>query len=211
MDAQAHWENVYTTRESTSLSWFQATPGRSLELIARSGVPTGARILDVGGGDSTLVDGLIQRGYTNITVLDVSPSALERARNRLGARAATVHWIAADVLTADLAPESVDLWHDRAVFHFLTEARDRDAYIAQVRRVVRPGGYVMMATFAEDGPTRCSGLPVARYSAAELHQVLGDHFRLVTSEREVHRTPGGAEQRFSYCLCRYEPISLTAR
>lgn len=211
MDVKKHWEDVYTTKESTSLSWFQATPTRSLELIARTETPFNARILDVGGGDSMLVDRLIERGYSNLLVLDVSPSALERAKSRLGAGAGHIDWMESDIRATDLEPESMDVWHDRAVFHFLIEPQDRDAYIAQVRRAVRPGGYVIVATFAEDGPTRCSGLPVARYSAAQLHHAFGGDFRLTKSVREVHRTPSGGEQRFSYCLCRYEPVSVTAR
>lgn len=204
MGPQAHWDAAYRRRPSTDQSWFQPTPAVSLALI-QSVTTIDAAVLDAGGGASTLVDGLLLAGYRDVTVLDLSPTALAQARERLGPRAGAIHWLEADVLTASLPEAAFDLWHDRAVFHFLTEAPDRAAYIEQVRRAVRPGGVVLMATFAEDGPTRCSGLDVVRYSAAELHRALGSGFRLLHSQRELHRTPAGAEQSFTYCLCRYEP------
>jgi len=162
--------------------------------------------VEVGGADSRLVDELVSRGYQDITVLELSRAALDRARVRLGyAATGRVTWLERDILEGDLPKEAFDIWHDRAVFHFLTNADDRDSYIRRVQHAVRPGGYVIVATFAEDGPTRCSGLPVERYSAATLHATFGSDFRLLGAEREFHHTPTGLEQRFTYCLCRYEP------
>jgi ubiquinone/menaquinone biosynthesis C-methylase UbiE len=200
-----HWDRIYSTKASTQLSWYQPHPGQSLEWITKTGVATTASVLDVGGGDSTLVDHLVARGYSGVTVLDLSAAALLRARERLGSRATAVTWREADVLTIDLPPASVDVWHDRAVFHFLTRQRDRAKYVEQVRRTVRPGGHVIVATFAEDGPPTCSGLPVERYSAKTLGEAFGDGFRLVTSVNETHLTPSGAEQRFVYCWFSVEP------
>jgi SAM-dependent methyltransferase len=203
MDPRLHWEKVYREKNPTEVSWFQADARISRELIELASPDRSAAIFDVGGGASTLVDGLLAGGYTHVTVLDVSGAALEIARKRLGTAAARVTWIEADILRADLAPQSVDVWHDRAVFHFLTDAVDRARYIAQVRSVLRPGGHVLMATFAEDGPTRCSGLDVVRYSPAQLQGELGDDFNMVESRREEHRTPSGAVQLFTWCLSRY--------
>src|SRR5687768_13101778 len=205
MDAQQHWERVYQSKEPEQLSWFQSQASLSLELIARWVPERDSHIVDVGGGASTLVDGLLSAGYSRITVLDLSGAALERARQRLGTVAAQLTWRQDDVLTAAIPATSVDVWHDRAVFHFLTDADDRARYIAQVRRALRPGGAVMVATFAEDGPARCSGLDVRRYSATELHNEFGPEFQLLESRREEHRTPSGALQAFTYCLCHYEP------
>ena len=201
MDAKAHWETIYKTKQPHELSWFQPQATTSLALIRRAAPDHGAAIVDVGGGASMLVDGLVAAGYTHVTVLDLSPSALNVARQRLGAAASAVTWLEADVLSADLAPEGFDVWHDRAVFHFLISAADRARYVEQLCRSLKPGGYAVLATFAEDGPTRCSGLPVVRYSAAGLHRELGPAFRLVESVREEHVTPWGAKQAFVYCLC----------
>ena len=160
-----------------------------------------ARIIDIGAGASTLVDGLLEAGYRRLTVLDVSPAALEVTRDRVGAAGERVTWQASDVLLAKFEPAAFDFWHDRAVFHFLTSPVDRDRYVAQVRAAVRPGGYVLVATFAEDGPTRCSGLEVARYSPDALHHEFGEGFRLLECHRELHTTPSHALQAFTYCLC----------
>jgi 2-polyprenyl-3-methyl-5-hydroxy-6-metoxy-1,4-benzoquinol methylase len=176
------------------------------------GVAKAAKILDVGGGDSLLVDELISRGYSEITVVDLSMAALDRARARLGREAAgRVAWLQGDILDVSLTDAPFDVWHDRAVFHFLTSAAERHAYIERVEHSVHPGGHVIVATFSEDGPTRCSGLPVVRYSAAELHGAFGSDFQLIASEREAHRTPTGVEQGFTYCWCRYEPIAVETR
>lgn len=168
-----------------------------------------AAILDVGGGASTLVDGLLDAGYRDLTVLDIAPTALHQARERLGVRADRVKWVEGDVLTAGLLRASIDLWHDRAVFHFLADADARAAYVHQVRRALRPGGFTIVATFAEDGPTRCSGLDVVRYSAEELHTTFGADFRLLDTRAERHRTPSGVEQSFRYCVFRWEPTGST--
>jgi len=200
MDRKEHWERIYSSKSASELSWYQRHPHQSLDLIEKTGVASTASILDVGGGDSTLVDHLVERGHRGVTVLDLSGAALRRARERLGPRADSVTWREGDVLTVDLPPASVDVWHDRAVFHFLTRPEDRAAYVDRVRRIVRPNGHVIVATFADDGPSQCSGLPVERYTAETLSAEFGVGFRLVTSVRETHRTPSGVEQRFVYCV-----------
>ncbi len=205
MDRRSYWDDVYRTKGPERVSWFQAEARLSRSLIERSAPDRGARIIDVGAGASTLVAGLLDAGYRQLTVVDLSSTALALAQQRVGCAAAQVSWIAGDVLALDVSPAAFDLWHDRAVFHFLTQAEDRTRYVAQVRRAVAPGGHVLVATFAEDGPTRCSGLEVARYSPAALHGEFGPDFRLLASEREVHITPTGSEQAFTYCLCRFEP------
>lgn len=205
MDRRQHWEHVYQTRRADEVSWFQPHARLSVELIVSHLADHGASILDVGGGASTLVDDLLGEGYRDITVLDLSQSALEAVRARLGDGADRVSLVAGDVTTADLPAASVALWHDRAVFHFLTDATDRARYVEQVRRCVTPGGLVLVATFAEDGPTRCSGLDVARYSPTQLHAAFGEEFDLLASRREEHHMPSGATQWFTYCLCRYRP------
>jgi len=202
MEPKDHWEKVYTTRAPTEVSWFQEHAQLSLKLIRDAGVSHSAAIIDVGGGASTLVDDLLADGYEHLTVLDLSGSALATARARLGARAAQVQWIEADILNAELPAQAYDVWHDRAVFHFLTTEKERRAYVQKVLGAVRPGGLVIVATFAEDGPTICSGLPVMRYSASELHAEFGEPFQLLGHERESHRTPAGGEQKFVYCFCR---------
>jgi ubiquinone/menaquinone biosynthesis C-methylase UbiE len=201
-DREAHWDQVYRTKRPDEVSWYQRDPALSLEFIQRLVPDLSASIVDVGGGASKLVDRLLQLGYSDVTVLDVSANALELARGRLGHEASRVRWIAGDVLATPLSNASFDLWHDRAVFHFLTDAKDRSAYVSQVRRALRPNGSVVIATFAEDGQTRCSGLPVARYSANALHSEFGPAFELVDSAREQHVTPASVTQAFTYCLLR---------
>lgn len=204
MDTKTHWETIYRTKDVHEVSWFQAEARRSLDLITRICPDQSAPIIDVGAGASVLVDNLLAVGYQDLSVLDVSHAALAISRDRLGTDSAKVKWMRADVLRAQLDEGAYTVWHDRAVFHFLTDATDRQAYVEQVRRAVKPGGYVLIATFAEDGPEYCSGLPVVRYSADGLHSEFGTDFRLVRSEHEDHRTPGGKEQSFLYCLCRRE-------
>lgn len=206
MDPRSHWEQVYRTKGPDQVSWFQPEAKLSLELIRLVAPARDTSIIDVGAGASTLVDGLVAAGYSRITLLDLSPAALIQAQQRLSNDADAVVWQAADVLTADLDAGAFDVWHDRAVFHFLTGAAERTRYLKQVRQAVRPGGFVLVATFAENGPTRCSGLDVARYTPEGLHAEFGTDFRLVESRREEHRTPGGAPQAFTYCVCRYEPL-----
>ena len=197
-----HWEQVYGTRSTDSVSWYQPHAEHSLSLIRGTGVPKTASIIDVGGGASTLVDDLLRDGYGALTVLDLSAAALDAARQRTGSRASEVRWIEADILNVQLERHAYDVWHDRAVFHFLTSADDRRAYVATVLHAVKPGGHVIVATFAEDGPTQCSGLPVMRYSADALHAEFGAPFTLLRHEREEHHTPAGKVQKFVYCYCR---------
>lgn len=202
MQSKDHWEKVYTTKATDAVSWFQTHAGLSLDLIKATGVSRDAAIIDVGGGASTLVDDLLANGYTDLTVLDLSASALAAARNRMGAKASDVRWIEADITKADLPAKQFDVWHDRAVFHFLTTPEDRTAYVHAVFHSVKPGGHVIVATFAEDGPNQCSGLPVIRYSADELHAEFGESFQLLHHEKEAHHTPSGTVQQFVYCYCR---------
>jgi 2-polyprenyl-3-methyl-5-hydroxy-6-metoxy-1,4-benzoquinol methylase len=202
MRDKKHWEQVYATKAGDQVSWFQEHARLSLALIQGTGVSRSASIIDVGGGASTLVDDLCRQGYSALTVLDLSSTALAAARRRLGPDAASVLWMEADITQTGLARHAYDVWHDRAVFHFLTSAQDRQHYVDNVLRAVRPGGHVIVATFAEDGPLQCSGLPVVRYSASSLHAEFGDSFELLRQERETHRTPAGKEQKFVYCYCR---------
>ena len=204
MDPKSHWDRIYRDKLPTQVSWYQPHALRSLGLMRRVSPPPDGAIIDVGGGASTLIDDLLDAGYQDLTVLDISAAALAATRTRLGAQAGGVRWIEADILEAELPKAGYTVWHDRAAFHFLTEPADRARYVAQVRRAVRPGGFVLVATFADDGPTRCSGLEVARYSAEALHAELGAPFRLMASEREEHVTPGGVRQAFIYCLSRVD-------
>lgn len=197
-DAGTHWESIYATKDPTQVSWYQPHATRSFDLIERFVPDRDAAILDAGGGASILVDDLLNAGYTDLTVLDVSARALEMAQRRLGATAGRVTWRVADITQVELPPGSLNLWHDRAVLHFLADPAQRRGYAAALLSALKPGGFTIIATFAPDGPTHCSGLEVARYSASEIQAVLGDSFTLVESVNEVHRTPGGAEQRFVY-------------
>lgn len=200
MNTQEHWDRVYRTKRPDEVSWFRTHLDTSLEFVRATGVSADAPIVDVGGGASTLVDDLLAAGYSDVTVLDVSPAALDCARSRLGPRGSAVTWVAADVTRVDLAAAHFQVWHDRAVFHFLTEPEDRRRYVQQVRRAVADGGYVIIATFGADGPQRCSGLPTARYDAEALHAEFGHEFEIVDRREELHRTPGGIDQQFVYCL-----------
>lgn len=205
MRTKAHWEEVYGTKPVTEVSWFQEHSEVSLRLIAETGVPPTGRIIDVGGGASTLVDDLLARGFENVTVLDISAAALGAAQERLGPRESQVAWMEADVTSAILPRHHYDVWHDRAAFHFLTRAEDRKRYVQAVRHAVKPGGHVVVATFAADGPLRCSGLDTMRYSPNALHGEFGEAFELVKSTHETHGTPFGTEQQFLYCHCRLVP------
>jgi 2-polyprenyl-3-methyl-5-hydroxy-6-metoxy-1,4-benzoquinol methylase len=210
MDRHEHWETVYRTKGPDQVSWFQAEARLSRELITRAAPNRDAAIIDIGAGASTLVDGLLSAGYHQMTVVDISAAALALAKTRLGAAAAPVTWQAADVLAAEFPAQRFDVWHDRAVFHFLTDPADRARYVAQVRHAVRPGGIVLVATFAEDGPLKCSGLEVARYAPDALHAEFGEGFTLMESHRELHTTPSGATQAFTYCVCRVAQPELAA-
>lgn len=202
MDIKTHWERIYRTRDVREVSWFQEHAAQSIELIKITGVSLEAKIIDVGGGASTLVDDLLDLGYTNITVLDISGEALRRSQDRLGDRASRVTWLEQDITEAELSPNFYDVWHDRAVFHFLTRADDRHRYVQAVRRSVKTGGHIIVASFGLGGPEKCSGLNVVRYSSEAMHAEFGSDFKLVSTATEVHHTPGGTDQKFIYCYCR---------
>jgi SAM-dependent methyltransferase len=206
MDPKSHWERIYRNMLPTQVSWYQPHALRSLDLIRRVSPPPDGAIIDVGAGASTLIDDLLDAGYCDLAALDLSATALAEARARLGTRASGIRWIEADILDAPLPEAVYSVWHDRAVFHFLTAPADRARYIAQVRRTVRVGGFVVVAAFAKDGPTRCSGLQVDRYSPEALHAEFGTPFRLMASEHEEHITPEGIRQAFIYCLCRMDRL-----
>ena len=202
MPTREHWDSVYEQKGPSQVSWFRPHLEQSLRFIGAAGLGRDAAIIDVGGGASTLVDDLLVRGYRNVSVLDVSPKAIQAAQSRLGDRAGDVHWLVADITQAELPVDAYDFWHDRAVFHFLRDEADRRRYVAAVRRSLKPGGHVLVATFGPEGPTRCSGLDVVRYGPEDLHAEFGGAFEKVGSLTETHSTPSGAEQQFVYCYCR---------
>ena len=192
-----HWDGVYRSKSYADVSWYQSVPGRSLQCIEAAGIALEDAIIDVGGGASTLVDHLLRLGYRDVTVLDIAGEAFAQSRDRLGSEAAGVDWIVADV-TAFEPARRYTLWHDRAVLHFLTEAVDRERYVSVLRQSLAAGGQVVLATFGPDGPLRCSGLEIRRYSAGMLQDLLGDEFVLLDEALEDHRTPGGATQQFLF-------------
>ena len=200
MDRKTHWDCIFQTKVSEQLTWHQPHLQSSLDLIQRAAVGLQARLIDVGGGDSTLVDDLLALGFVRPTVLDISTVALQRARERLGGCVAEVEWIEGDITQISLPLAAFDLWHDRAVFHFLTDPTDRQRYVHTVQTALEPGGHLVIATFAQDGPEKCSGLEVVRYSPDSLWRELGKDFQLRNSRAEIHCTPWGGEQRFMYCL-----------
>lgn len=200
MQRKEHWEALYETKPSDTVSWYEPLPSRSLTLLTDAGLNPDSAVLDVGGGDSRLAGAVVDRDVRDITVLDLSGAALRRAQADLGDRAGRVRWIEGDITTVELPPSAFDFWHDRAVFHFLTADEDRARYVATAARSVRIGGTVIVATFALDGPTRCSGLEVVRYSPEGLAQAFGEAFDLRQGFVDVHRTPTGAEQRFSFAV-----------
>jgi trans-aconitate methyltransferase len=194
---QAHWQSVYTSKGEHEVSWFQESPEPSLALIKLAGATRGSAIIDIGGGASRLVDRLVGLDYADVTVLDLSTAALAAAQARLGRDAEKVRWIMADV-TAWEPPRIYDIWHDRAAFHFLIEESERRAYVARLMQALQPGGHAIIATFAPDGPERCSGLPVMRYDATSLSETLGSAFVLLNSQSHEHATPWGTRQRFQF-------------
>ncbi len=202
MENKTHWEHIYHTKEATQVSWYQLHPYLSLQHIQNTGIGKTGNIIDVGGGASTLVDHLLDDGFQHVTVLDISAEALEIVQQRLGQRAGMVTWLEADITQTTLPDHKYDVWHDRAVFHFLTEPQDRQRYVNAVREAVKPGGHVIVATFASDGPERCSGLEVVRYDPQSLQHEFGTDFELLDSTREEHQTPFSTEQKFIYCNCR---------
>jgi 2-polyprenyl-3-methyl-5-hydroxy-6-metoxy-1,4-benzoquinol methylase len=204
MDTRAHWEKVYTTKNPDQVSWYRPHLETSVALIQRAASDLSAAIIDVGGGESTLADDLLLLGYRDITVLDISETAINVSRRRLERVADRIHWLIVDITATELATATYDVWHDRAVFHFLTMEGQRSAYVRNVARAVKRGGHVIVSTFGPEGPTKCSGLDVMRYDADDLHEQFGAHFRLVDSSKELHQTPFGTTQQFLYCYCRVE-------
>lgn len=196
-DRTTHWQNVYATKGEAEVSWFQASPAISLEMVRAASPDRVAAIIDIGGGASRLVDALLQDGYRNVAVLDLSANALDAAKVRIGGAASTVDWIVADATTWRPA-KTWDVWHDRAAFHFLTDPLDRAAYVERLRSAVAPGGHVIIATFAPDGPEKCSGLSVQRHDSASLSAELGPEFELVETRSETHRTPWHSTQAFQF-------------
>ncbi len=195
---RAHWENIYTTRLLEEVSWYQPVPGVSLNFFERYHIPFNARIMDAGGGDSLLVDHLLDRGYRDITVLDISSKAISRAKERLGKRADRVTWIVADVVD-HVAAKPYDFWHDRAVFHFLTEESDVVSYVNRLNHNIVSGGHLVIGTFATDGPSKCSGIDVQRYSEQSLSETLQPYFQKKECVSHLHMTPGGKTQNFIFC------------
>lgn len=202
MENKTHWENIYQTKESSQVSWYQLHPTMSLQYIQNTGASKTGHIIDIGGGASTLADHLLDDNFQNITVLDISTEALGIAKQRLGERAEFVTWIEADITKVTLPHQKYDVWHDRAVFHFLTKQEERARYVHAVKEAVKTGGHIIVATFADDGPEKCSGLEVARYDPQSLHNEFGADFELLDSTHEEHHTPFGTEQKFIYCYCR---------
>jgi 2-polyprenyl-3-methyl-5-hydroxy-6-metoxy-1,4-benzoquinol methylase len=203
-ETKAHWEGIYRRLPADAVSWYRPHLETSLEMIERVAGGRAASIIDVGGGESTLVDDLLARGYDRVTVLDISETALAECKKRLGSAAERVQWMAADVTIAEFDRAAYDVWHDRAVFHFLTDAEKRAAYVRNVAQAVKPGGHVIVGTFGPEGPTKCSGLDVVRYDQDHLHGEFGAQFRPVESREEIHLTPAGKIQQFLYCMCRVE-------
>lgn len=202
MSDQKHWDTVYGSKSPESVSWYAPRLAMSLDIVGRLGLAPSARVIDVGAGASGLAQDLLALGVHRPTVLDISPRAVDTARGRMGRDADRVDWIVGDVTAVPLPAGHFDLWHDRAVFHFLTKATDRRRYVDAVLAAVKPGGHVIVATFGPQGPQKCSGLDVVRYSADGLHAEFGGAFEKLSSATEVHRTPWGSEQEFLYCLCR---------
>jgi len=204
MNVEAHWETVFRTKAPDAVSWYRPHLEVSLDLITRRAPERSASIVDVGAGESTLVDDLLSAGYEEITILDVSKTAIEATRTRLGPAAERVRWIVGDVNQVSLPQQAFDVWHDRAVFHFLVDPGQRQAYVRSVLSAVRPGGHVIVSTFGPGGPTKCSGLDVMRYDAEALHREFGKRFRIEESSKELHHTPWGTAQQFVYCCCRVD-------
>ena len=201
VNRKAHWETVYTTKAENQVSWFQENPAPSFELIDLARPTLESAIVDIGGGASRLVDGLVARGFNHVTVLDISKAALDAAKARLGERASQVQWIVADV-TAWSPTQTFDVWHDRAAFHFLIDAADRSAYVKLMRQALKPDGHIIIGTFAIDGPEKCSGLPINRYDADSLAKELGEGFGLIDNRQHDHSTPWNSAQRFQFCMFR---------
>ena len=202
MNEKEHWEHIYSTKPTEKLGWYEPQLQLSLRWIKELGLAMDARIIDVGGGASTLVEDLLSEGYRDITVLDISNAALSLVKARLGDMANQVAWVKGDITSIDLPANDYDLWHDRAVFHFLTEPEQRQNYLNNLLNGLKPGGHLIIGTFAKEAPPMCSGLPVERYSLAQLENTIGEQFELQQHQKELHVTPGGVEQMYLYCRFR---------
>ena len=202
MNKQEHWENVYQKKGRDEVSWFREHLDTSLLMITNTGVGKDAAIIDIGGGNSNLVDDLLEHGFVDISVLDISANAINGSKERLGLKATEVDWIVADITSVELPKDHFDVWHDRAVFHFLTDVEDRHKYVELVMRSLKRGGHIIVASFSLEGPNKCSGLDVMRYSPETMRGEFGNAFRLVESIGETHNTPFGTTQDFVYCYCR---------
>lgn len=202
MDRKEHWEQVFQTKKPESVSWYQPHLLKSFELIKKANPDRDAAIIDVGAGESTLVDDLLVSGYKNLTVLDISQTAIDALKMRLKENSSSITWLVDSITCAQLPVQQFDVWHDRAVFHFLTNPADRIQYVQQVGKAVKPGGHVIVATFGPEGPEKCSGLTTMRYDADSLHTEFGARFNLVESAIELHQTPFGTTQQFVYCFCK---------
>lgn len=202
MTTAEHWEGVYGRKKPDQVSWFRPHLDQSLAFVARAALPREAAIIDVGGGASTFVDDLLSEGYSRVTVNDISATGLDIARKRLGPGGASVQWLVGDITRLELPEHAYDFWHDRAAFHFLRAPEDRARYVAAVRRALKPGGHVLVATFGPNGPERCSDLDTLKYSGDQLHSEFGGDFKKVHEVVELHPTPSGKEQEFVYCYCR---------
>lgn len=197
MNRATHWNRIYAKKSPAEVSWYQADPSVSLQLIDTIDLDAAATLIDVGGGASVLVDRLLDRGFMHLAVLDISANAIRHAQKRLGSRANNVAWYEQDV-TAFIPPHRFDLWHDRAVFHFLIEENDRRRYVKVLKESLKPGGHAILATFAIGGPVKCSGLDIVQYDADRIRMVLGPTFELLDTQREAHQTPTGSMQQFVY-------------
>ena len=196
-DSKQHWEKVYNTKKPAEVSWYQNYPALSMDLIAFAKIDKDQKVIDVGGGASVLVDAVLDKGFKDVTVLDISSKAIQHARERLGQRAQSVQWIEADITQFD-PPQQYDVWHDRAVFHFLTQEEDRKKYISALEKAVKAGGHVVIGTFSLEGPPKCSGLDVERYDPQKMQKELGGSFEFIKSADEIHVTPWNSEQKFTY-------------
>lgn len=201
MGTQDRWDKIYTQKAADQVSWYRPHLEASVSMIEQAGGGSSASVIDVGAGESTLVDDLLGRGYSHLTVLDISQAAIAATKNRLGDGAGRVRWIVADITQANLEPAAYDVWHDRAVFHFLTAPDERSSYVRQVVHALRRGGHVIVSTFGPQGPVRCSGLDVVRYDAESLHAEFVANFRMISSSPHMHKTPFGTIQQFLYCHC----------
>jgi ubiquinone/menaquinone biosynthesis C-methylase UbiE len=202
-DRKEHWEHIYSTKKPEEVSWYEPTPATSLEFLRLFNLPKDAKIIDVGGGDSLFVDNLLDLGFTDVSVLDISASALERAKKRLGDRASRVRWIVSDAAKFEPA-EQYDFWHDRAAFHFLTDEADVKKYIATIARYIKPDGIFVIGTFSEQGPKKCSGIEIKQYSEAALLNILGQYFEKVECKEIEHTTPFNTIQKFIFCSFKHK-------